>query len=73
MGLSKKASELDPRIQAIIDGEFADFGKYLPTPQDKKMYERKRKEYWDRAGTRIKEELKDGVRGDDSTGNSGSN
>ena len=71
MGTSRKPVELDARVQAIIEEEFADFGKYLPTPQDKQMYNRKRKEYWDRVSARIREELNDG-RADD-TGTGGSN
>ena len=68
MGVSKKPVELDARIQGIIDEEFADFLKYLPTLQDKKMYDRKRKEYWSKIAARIKEELSDG-RTDDTAGN----
>ena len=56
----KKTYDLDVRVQKIIDEEFADFEKYLPTPQDRKMYERKRKEYWDKITVRLKEELGDG-------------
>ena len=56
----KKVMELDVRIQKIIDEEFADFEKYLPSVQDRKMYARKRKEYWDKITVRIKEELPDG-------------
>lgn len=67
MAVNKKAVELDERVRSIVDEEFADFGKYLPTPQDKQMYERKRKEYWDKAIARIREELNDG-RADDSAG-----
>ncbi len=68
MGVSKKAVELDARMQAIIDEEFKDFEKYLPTPQDKKMYERKRKEYWSKIAARIREELSDGRTADDTAG-----
>lgn len=68
---NKKAVELDPRIQKIIDEEFMDFAKYLPTLQDRKMYDRKRKEYWEKVSARIKEELNDGRADDGSI--SGSN
>ena len=68
MAVNKKLVELDARVRAIVDEEFADFGKYLPTPQDKQMYERKRKEYWSKVSARIKEELNDGRTVDDSDG-----
>lgn len=50
----------DERIEKIIREEYADFEKYLPTAQDKAMYRRKQKEYWDKINARIKEELNDG-------------
>ena len=68
MAVSKKPLELDARVQAIIDSEFADFGKYLPTPQDKQMYERKRKEYWSKIAARLKEDMSDGRTADDTAG-----
>ena len=53
-------TELDERIVKIIREEYSDFEKYLPTPQERAMYQRKQKEYWDRINARIKEELNDG-------------
>lgn len=53
----KKGYELDARVQKVIEEEFTDFEKYLPTPQARKMYERKRKEYWDKITARLKEEV----------------
>ena len=54
-GAQVKNLELDPRVQKIIDEEFSDYGKYLPTPQDVNVYRRKRAEYWDNVHARIKE------------------
>lgn len=62
----KKGLELDVRVQRIIDEEFIDFEKYLPTPQDRKMYERKRKEYWDKITARLKEEVAESGRTDNA-------
>ena len=51
----KKGCELDSRVIAVIQEEYADFAKYLPTPQDRAMYTRKVKEYWDKINARLKE------------------
>ena len=56
----KKSYEVDVRLLKIIDEEFKDFEKYLGMPQEKKVYERKRKEYFDKIIARAKEELSDG-------------
>ena len=71
MAANKKTFELDPRLKVIIDDEFAEFEKYLPSPQDVKLYQRKRKEYWDRITARLKEDIISDGRADDVT-NSGS-
>lgn len=63
----KKQLELDVRVQGIIEEEFSDFEKYLPTPQDAHMYRRKRADYWNRILARIKEANGDGRA--DSAGN----
>ena len=63
----KKGYELDSRVQKIIDEEFTDFEKYLKSPQDRKMYERKRKEYWDKITARLKEEVAVNGRADAGT------
>lgn len=61
--------ELDARVKQIIDEEFADFEKYMPTLQDVRMYQRKRKEYWEKAILRIKEErVTDNGRTDETAG-----
>lgn len=59
---SKKALELelDERVRQIIDEEFADYERYLPGMQDVKQYQRKRKEYWEKVSTRIKESVENG-------------
>ena len=64
---TRKITELDPRVKAIIDEEFADFEKFLPSLQDIKVYERKRKEYWDKIAARLKEETISDGRADDNT------
>ena len=66
----KKGLELDAKVQQIIDEEFADFEKYMPTLQDIRMYQRKRKEYWDNVAARIKESGENNGRTDDSTAGS---
>ena len=71
MAANKKTFELDPRLKVIIDDEFAEFEKYLSSPQDVKLYQRKRKEYWDRITARLKEDIISDGRADDVT-NSGS-
>lgn len=67
MAASKKTLELDPQVKAIIDEEFAKFDKFLPSPQEKKVYERKRKEFWDNISARLKEETISDGRTDDAT------
>ena len=54
--VSVKDLELDARVKQIVDEEFTDFEKYMPTLQDVRMYQRKRKEYWENVSKRIKEE-----------------
>ena len=51
----KKGLELDAKVQQIIDEEFADFEKYLATLQEKRMYQRKRKEYWENVNMKLEE------------------
>ena len=64
----KKGYEIDERAWAIILDEFGDFAKYLPTPQDQKVYQRKLKEYKGKSTVRIREELSNG-RTDDTAAN----
>ncbi|MBQ7220774.1 MAG: hypothetical protein IJS28_07335 [Synergistaceae bacterium] len=66
MMATKKAIELDARLEAIIREEYAEFKTYLPMPQEKAMYDRKQNEYWDRIHARVKEgELIDGRTADE--------
>lgn len=51
----KKGCEIDSRVIAVIQEEYSDFAKYLPNPQDKAMYMRKVKEYWDKINARLRE------------------
>ncbi len=37
---------LDPELQARIDAEFAEYERYLRTPQDVAHYRRSRRMYW---------------------------
>ena len=63
---TKKVTEIDPRLKAIIDEEFADFETFFPSIQDVKVYQRKRKEYWDKIAARLKEEVISDGRTDDT-------
>ena len=53
---SKKALELDARLQQIIDEQFGDYEQYLSSVQDVQQYRRKRKEYWEKINARLREE-----------------
>ena len=66
---AKKNLELDARVKQIIDEEFADFEKYMPTLQDVRMYQRKRVEYWEKVAARIKESNENNGRADDTAVN----
>ena len=53
---------LDVELQTMIDTAFAEYEKYLRTPQDVAHYRRKRKEYWDSINAALKcGGLNDGV------------
>ncbi len=52
----KKSLELDERLRKLIDDEFSEYEKYLPSIQDVHQYRRKRNEYWDNVIARLKEE-----------------
>ena len=60
MATTKKTFELDTRIESIVREEYAEFEKYLPTPQDRAMYRREQKEYWDKINARLREGVIDG-------------
>ena len=66
---AKKNLELDARVKQIIDEEFADFEKYMPTIQDVRMYQRRRVEYWENVAARIKESNENNGRADDTAVN----
>ena len=61
--------ELDAKLQAVVDEEFAEFERYLPTPQDVAMYRRKRKEYWEKVATKFKEDVNTDGRADSTQAN----
>lgn len=63
---SKKVLELDERVRKLIDDEFSEYEKYLPSIQDVAQYQRKRKEYWDNISARLKEDALINGRADDS-------
>ena len=66
---NKKGYEIDERAWAIIRANLkADLLKYMATPQDKKMLERKIDESIDRTKVVIKEKIADG-RTDDTAAN----
>lgn len=52
---AKKGLELDARLKQIIDDEFSDFEKFIPTLQDVRMFQRKRKEYWENVSKKLEE------------------
>lgn len=69
---AKKGAELEKGVEAgmnvlelfeiwerVADEEFSDFEKYVPTLQDVRMYQRKRKEYWENTNTRVNEIIKE--------------
>ena len=60
---------LDAKLQAVVDEEFAEFERYLPTPQDVAMYRRKRKEDWEKIATKLKEEANTDGRADSTQAN----
>lgn len=64
---TKKALELDERVRKLIDEEFSEYEKYLPSIQDRAQYQRKRKEYWDNISARLKEDALINGRTDDNT------
>ncbi len=66
MKMASKKLELDVRLEQIIDEEFAEYEKYLPTIQDIAQYRRKRKEYWANVNARLREEIKTDGRTDDA-------
>ena len=57
---SKKGIILDARVEAIVKEEYADFKRYLGSIQERAMYDRKQKEYWDKINARLKEAEFDG-------------
>ena len=63
---SKKALELDERVRKLIDDEFSEYEKYLPSIQDIAQYRRKRKEYWDNISARLKEDAEINGRADNT-------
>lgn len=63
---SKKVLELDERVRKLIDEEFSEYERYLPSIQDRAQYQRKRKEYWDNISARLKEDALINGRADDS-------
>ena len=47
--------ELGLELEKLIDETFAEFEKYLPSPQDVAVYRRKRKEYMDKITAALRE------------------
>ena len=64
---NNKRYEIDVKVENIIKKAYDQFEKYLPTPQDKALWHRKTKEFWDTIHAGIKE-LNDG-RTDDTASN----
>ena len=57
---NKKGITLDARVEAIVKEEYADFKQYLGSIQERAMFDRKQKEYWDKINARLKEAEIDG-------------
>ncbi len=66
--LSVKNLELDARVEHIIDETFSDFEKYMPTLQDVRMFQRKRREYWESIRARINKENNTNGRAEQTAG-----
>ena len=66
--MANKKYDLDLKVENIIKESYNEFKVYLPTPQDRAMWDRKVKEFWDKIHAAIKE-LNDG-RTDDTAANS---
>ena len=55
--MSKKGYEIDERAWDLIKKNVMDLGKYFPTPQDVKMFERKAAEILEKTKVEIKEKV----------------
>ncbi len=55
--MPKKGYEIDERAWDIIKKNVFDLGKYFPTPQDIKMFERKAAETLEKTKVEIKEKV----------------
>ena len=55
--MAKKSYEIDERAWSLITKNVMVLGKYFPTPQDIKMYERKAAEVLKKTRTEIKEKV----------------
>ena len=70
MATNKKGYEIDERAWEIIKKNILELSIYFPTPQDRKMYERKAVEALEKTKVEIKEKvLIDGRTADTTAGN----
>ena len=54
---NKKGYEIDERAWNIIKANVLDLGKYFPTPQDQKMYERQAVATLEKTKAEIREKI----------------
>ena len=71
--MAKKGYEIDERAWNIIKTNVLDLGKYFPTPQDRKMYERKVIEMLEKVKAEIKEKVQIDGRADNTAAGTGAN
>ena len=62
----KKGYEIDERAWELIKSGVLSLGKYFPTPQDQKMYERKVIELFEKLRVDVKEKVLINGRADDT-------
>ncbi|MBR2208546.1 MAG: hypothetical protein IJ859_07020 [Synergistaceae bacterium] len=65
---NKKGYEIDERAWEIIKKNVLDLGKYFPTPQDVKMYERQATATLEKTKVEIREKVLVDGRTDNATG-----
>lgn len=68
---NKKGYEIDERAWDLIKKNVLDLGKYFPTPQDVKMYERKAAETLEKTKVEIREKVLVEVNNNGRTDNAG--
>ena len=70
---TKKRVPMDVDLQALIDTKFAEYEKYLRTPQDVMHYRRKRREYWESVNAALTGGMNETEKGTDTDGRDSGN